>query len=546
VALSILTNVASLSAGRHAHTSDLGLQRAVQRLSSGLRINSAADDAAGLAITERMTSAIRGADQSKRNINDSISFLQVADGVMANVIQTLQRLRELAVQAANASYSTADRAALQQEAGQLLEGITASVNQTNFNGENVFSTSTASIGGDPHKRALVDRLRLGWLNEAERMIRQYYGILGDGASLNIDVDTFTDGPSNVLAMVSGLVAGDGTVFNLQMRFDMADFAPPDLSSDRVVAHELVHAVMDRTMNMAALPQWFVEGTAELIHGADERLAWAIAGSSVAAVVNSVGGGFSYEGSYAASRYLHDRLKALGVDGGIKGLMQYLDQNQAANLDTALNAVTGGTYATAAAFVADWTANGANYITTEMNLTNGDTGGIGGFDADGGPVRGSVDVVNDTNAYSDVLDGFAEQFPTFGGTTGTKRYDLQIGDNVGDTMTVEVAALNATALGISDFNLLGPAGLNIMHVDQALEFVARQRANVGASISRLESVVNTLATRVENLSASRSRIQDADYATETVVLTKAMILRDAATAMIAQANATPQMVLSLLR
>jgi flagellin len=303
--------------------------------------------------------------------------------------------------------------------------------------------------------------------------------------------------------------------------------------------------MARTMNMAALPQWFVEGTAELIHGADDRLATAVAGIGAAAVVNSVGGGFSYEGSYAASRYLHDRLKALGVAGGMKGLMQYLDQNQAATLDTALNAVTGGTYANTAAFVADWTANGVNYINTQMNLANADTGAIGNFDADGGPMRGPTDVVSDAATYPYVLDGFAETFPYYG-TTATKRYQLQIGENIGDTMTVELGALNASALGISDFNLLGPAGLNLMHVDQALEYVTNQRANVGASMSRLESAVNTLSSRVENLSASRSRIQDADYAIETAALTKAMILRDAATAMIAQANATPQMVLSLLR
>jgi flagellin len=303
--------------------------------------------------------------------------------------------------------------------------------------------------------------------------------------------------------------------------------------------------MARTMNMTALPQWFIEGTAELIHGADERLAGAVAGIGAAAVVNSVGGGFSYEGSYVASRYLHDQLKALGVAGGIKALMQYLDQNQAANLDTALNAVTGGTYATTAAFVADFTANGVNYINTQMNLTNGDTGAIGNFDADGGPMRASADVIDDTVAYPDVLDGFAERFPTYG-TTGTKRYQLQIGENIGDMLTVELAALNASALGISDFNLLGPAGFNIMHVDQALEFVTNQRANVGASIARLESALNTVSTRVENLSASRSRIQDADYAIETVELTKSMILRNAATAMLAQANAAPRMVLSLLR
>jgi flagellin len=283
----------------------------------------------------------------------------------------------------------------------------------------------------------------------------------------------------------------------------------------------------------------------LIHGADERLAGAIGGGGVAAVVTSVGSGFSYEGSYAASRYLHHQLKEMGVSGGIKGVMQYLDQNQAADLDDALNAVTAGVYADAAAFVADFTANGATYITTEMNLTNSDTGAIGGFDADGGAVRSSADVISDASTAS-ILDGFDERFSTIGGTTGTKRYTLQIGENMGDTMNVDLSALNASALGIADFDLEGLAGFNIMHADEALEFVNRQRASVGASMSRLESIANTLTSRSENLSASRSRIQDADYAKETAALTKTMILQQSATAMVAQANAVPRVILSLLK
>jgi flagellin len=544
--LTIATNVSSLTATRNASASESALARSLQRLSSGLRVNSAADDAAGLAIAGRMTTQIRGADQSKRNVNDSISLLQVADGVMANVVTSLQRLRELAVQAGNATNSATDRAALQQEAGQLIAGITASASQASFNGQPLFSSSVASIGGDPDKRLLLDRLRIGWYDEAEKRIETYYGLEADGASLNVDVDGFTDGPFNVLAFVQGLVNGDGTLGNLRMAFDMQDFAPPNTSSDRVVAHELTHAVMMRTMNFASLPQWFVEGTAELIPGADERLAGAVAGIGAAAVVASVGGGFSYEGSYVASRYLHDRLKALCVDGGIKGLMQYLDNNQAATLDTVLNAVTGGVYANTAAFVADFSANGVNFITTKMNLTNADTGGIGGLDADGGPVLTSAGVISDTNQYAEVLDAFAENFPTLGGTTGTKSYLMQIGEKVGDTMSVDLAAMNASALGLDGFDLQGLSGFNILHVDQALDFVLEQRANVGASISRLDSVSNTLTAQSENLSASRSRIADADYAVETASLTKAMILQRSAIAIVAQANATPQMVLSLLK
>lgn len=434
MALTITPNFSALSAQRHASSTETAVQRSIQRLSTGMRINGATDDAAGLAISERMTASIRSSDQSKRNVNDSVSLLQVADGVIAGLIDRLQRLRELAVQSGNASYGAADKAALQQEANKLLEGITADADGAKFNGEALFSNSTYSIGGDENKRALLDRLKIGWLNEAENLIRTYFGIEGDGRPLTIGLDN-SDGASGVLAYVEGLVAADGSWYNLHMQFDMADFGPPNLSSDRIVAHELAHAVMARTMNFSALPNWFREGTAELIHGADERLAAGIAGSSVAAVVATVGGGFSYESAYAASRYLHSELKGMGVEGGIKAVMQYLDQDQTADLDDALNAVTGGVYATNAAFVADFSANGADYITNEMNLTNADTGAIGGFDADGGAVRSSDFVIDDFTAYPDVLDGFDERFPTLGGTTLTKQYVLQVGENVNDTVSV---------------------------------------------------------------------------------------------------------------
>lgn len=522
------------------------MQRSVQRLSTGLRINGAADDAAGLAISERMTASIRSSDQSKRNVNDAVSLLQVADGVMTSLVDRLQRLREIAVQSGNATYGAGDKAALQHEADQLLAGITADANSAQFNGEALFSDSTHSIGGDANKRALLDRLKIGWLNEAENLIRTYFGIEGDGAPLTIGLDN-SDGASGVLAYVEGLVGGNGSWYNLHMQFDMVDFSPVNLTHDRIVAHELAHAVMARAMNFSALPNWFREGTAELIHGADERLAGAVAGSGVAAVVATVtGGGFSYESAYAASRYLHAELKEMGLDGGIKGVMQYLDANQAANLDDALAAVTGGVYADTADFVADFGANGANYITNEMNLTNTDTGAIGGFDADGGAVRTSTLVIDDSTAYPSVLDGFDERFPTIGGTTGTKQYVLQVGENVGDTLTVGLSALNASALGLAEFDLEAIPALNIMHLDEALQFVNTQRASVGASMSRLDSIAATLTTKSENVSAARSRVRDADYAEETAVLSRTMILREAATSMMAQANASPQMVLSLLR
>jgi flagellin len=554
MSLTINTNVLSLGAQRDASARSKELARAVERLSSGLRINRASDDAAGYVISERMASGLRGMSQATRNISDAGSMLQVADSAMTQVTDSLQRLRELAVQAGNGSYTDSDRASLQQEAVQLLGHINQVGSQTAFNGEAIFSQDRTSIGGDEKKRAVIDGLRTGWLSSAEKLVKQYYGIEADGVSMTINLDT-TDGAWNVLASVSGTVSGGSGKYNdIHLNIDMADFGSGStadggsapLFNDRVIAHEMVHAVMSRATGFQ-FPQWFTEGTAELIQGADERLKAAIAGGGVAAVVASVAGTFTYEGGYAASRYMHAKLKELGVDGGMKGIMQYLNQNQGAGLDQALNAVSGGVYADTNAFVADFSANGAAFITTQMDLNNADTGAIGGLDADGGPSRSARDVVSDVGERSaaNPTAGFDEIFPTIGGYSGTRRVQVMVGARPEDMIELNFSAMNAQALGLADLDLARSA-VAILHIDQALEFVTQQRALAGASSSRLDVAAAAVSRGSEDLSAARSRVRDADYAAETTALTRTKILQQAATAMLSQANSQPRAVLQLLR
>jgi flagellin len=492
--------------------------------------------------------------QATRNINDAASMLQVADSAMAQVTDSLQRLRELAVEAGNGSFTDSDRATLQQEAVQLLGHITQLGTQSAFNGEAVFAQDGTSIGGDAKKRAVIDGLKTGWLSSAESLVKKYYGIEADGVSMTINLDD-TDGPANVLASVSGTVGGGSGKFNdIHLNLDMADFGTgttadggsAPLFNDRVIAHEMVHAVMSRATDFQ-FPQWFTEGTAELIQGADERLKAAIAGGGVAAVVASVAGSFTYEGGYAASRYMHDKLKGMGVDGGMKGIMQYLNQHQGSSLDQALNAVTNGVYADTSAFVADFSANGAAFITGKMDLNNADTGAIGGLDADGGPSRNAKDVVNDVGERSaaDPTAGFKEIFPTIGGYSGTRRVQVQAGARPEDMIELTFSAMNASALGLADLDLTRSA-VAILHIDQALEFVNQQRVVAGASSSRLDVAATALSRGSENLTAARSRVRDADFAAEATALTRNQILQQAAEAMLSQANSRPQAVLQLLR
>jgi flagellin len=191
-------------------------------MASGLRINSAADDAAGQAIASRMRSSVDGLGQARRNINDAASMLQVADGALSTIGDSLQRLRELAVAAGNGSYGERDRAMLQTEGDQILARITTVGNDAAFAGKPIFrSDGSDSPPADTRRKAVLDALQAGWLGSAENLVEQYYGLTGDGATLAINLDA-TDGKGGVLASVdaSGAPGSD-----LQLNVDMADFDP---------------------------------------------------------------------------------------------------------------------------------------------------------------------------------------------------------------------------------------------------------------------------------------------------------------------------------
>ena len=552
MSLSINNNSLSLNAQRQfaEHSTEVG--KLISRLTSGARIGGASDDAAGQAVSARMSANVKGMSQAMRNINDATSMLQVADGAMANISDSLQRLRELAVASGNGSYGDRDRNTLQAEANQILRQISDVGNQTAFNGQSVFAQDTTSIGGDSAIRNVLDGLKSGWLGAAEDLIQQYYGIQGRGATITVNL-TDSDGPSNVLASVSG----NGGAMSLNL--DMADFggaASPDgggapMYSDRIVAHEMTHAVMlSATSFNFNGASWFTEGTAEMIHGADERLRGDIANAGgVANLVAGFQSSFRYSGGYAATRYLHDQLKSAGVEGGIKGLMQYMSNNAGSDLSTALNAVSDGEYADVAAFESDFLANGASYIATRMDLNNEDTGAIGGFDADGGAVRSATGVMQDVAATSPdkPLRNFKVIMPENGGHTGVKRVQVQAGAGASsnDLIELQFSAMNASALGLSDIDLKN-TGVALLRIDQAIDFVDRQRVASGASSNRLDFVASNVQTGAANLESSRSRIQDVDYASTTVQLTRAQILQQAASAMMTQANGEPRAVLALLR
>lgn len=556
--LTVNTNISSSFTRRQLESNSTALGTSLQRLSTGQRINSAKDDAAGLQISNRLTSQVRGLNVATRNANDGISLLQVAEGALQSVTDALQRIRSLGLQAMNGSNGASERAALDQEAQQLLQEINRVNETTTFAGRKVFDQGSFSVLGDLDQRAVLNSLKGFWISEGEQRVFDAFGLSADGAELEI---TFTnDSSSQTLASVSGTSGAGGKIFDQVLNVNLAYFDASTLPNggstpqytDRVIAHEMAHAVMGRTMNFAGLPSWFIEGTAEAVQGADERLAGDTAGGTNTAAIlaaftaDDVSASAGYSGGYAAVRYMHDEIKAAGGKG-IKDIMGYLQKNSGSTLDQALTNASKGAFTSLADFETKFGADIATYVAS-LDLTNADTGAIGGFDADDGNVLTAENVLLNQGTGLPGSKGFKLVEPELfnvNGVGGNAITQFQVGAEAYETIQVGFSAFSADAMALSRLDLSKTPGLAVMDIDDALAYIDRQRGYMGALQNRLESTINNLQSIAENAAASRSRILDTDFAAETSNLVSRQIIQQAAQSVLAQANQRPQAVLSLL-
>ncbi|WP_312315737.1 flagellin [Stenotrophomonas sp.] len=398
----INTNVMSLNAQRNLSTSGSSLATTIQRLSSGLRINSAKDDAAGLAISERFSTQIRGLDVAVRNANDGISLAQTAEGAMVEIGNNLQRIRELSVQSANATNSDSDREALNSEVKQLVSEIDRVSRQTNFNGTKLldgsFSGALFQVGADS----------------------------GQTIGINSIVD------SSASKLGSGFFA--------------TDYVGTALATDAAAA--------DTTYTGLQVSYTPKGGTAQTVTIADFTVK---SGQSITA---------------ATAAAINEKMDTTGVYASVKDgviTLNGIKDGQAFGVAYGGTATAGATVATAAG----------------LGLTQTSTGG-------------------------------------------------------------GVVSTTKTSVGDLDISSVAGAQRALSIVDNALKSVNSSRADMGAIQNRFTSTIANLNTTSENLSASRSRIRDTDYAKETAELTRTQILQQAGTAMLAQANQSPSSVMSLLQ
>ncbi len=474
MALVINTNVMSLNAQRNLSTSANQLATSLQRLSSGLRINSAKDDAAGLAISERLTSQINGLTVAARNANDGISLAQTAEGDLAQIGNNLQRMRELSVQSANASNSASDRAALNAEVQQLAEEIDRVAQASSFNGvkllDGSFQAQTFQVGANA---TASDQITVASITNARSSaLGAFNGFSAQNQALT------TAGTFSVNTGAGAVAVGGGASFS-------------DTKS-------LVNAINS-------------QGIQGLTAHADAAVATGtVGGAAVTASGNSTltinGIQITIAGSASAASNVSNALTAINAQSASTGVTAV---DTGAGLQ--LTAADGRNIA-----VAGFAAGGATGATLASYGLGGLTTTTASFDV-------SYVASNDVTAI------------TFGGTAVT---GLGTGANTIAQTGTAISAINVTTAD--------NARNALASIDAALSQISGARASLGATQNRFQSVVSSLQTTAENLTASRSRIQDADFAAETASMTKAQILQQAGTAMVAQANSAPQNVLSLLR
>ena len=588
--ISINTNLSSINAIRKTEGSTTSIQKSMQRLSSGLRINTAGDDAAGLAISSRFTSQIRGMDQAYRNINDGISLARTVEGAMGEVSGMLHRMRELSIQAANATLSSVDRRSSQNEVNQLVNEIGRIADTTAFNGTNVFGAEPQSailvdIDGAPtgdnvinssdplraEKEQIIENLQRSWLQQSEGIISEYFGLNAPNVQLEVFLD---DEISFATAYVSGNPGPENTTLvNLELHIDTEELISIGLdwpsTLDQLVAHEMTHAVMDATTNVVDFDKWFMEGTAEFLPGGDDRLAGVLAGTvgegaakttaDIAANIAAITGGsfsgshFDYATAYSAVSFLHDDLiNNQGMAGGVKDMMAYLSADSTRTLDDFFATTT---HTNRAGFVTAFQTDGAAFLDARIadgELANADTGAIGGLDADGGTrITSSTGTIPDVNNLTiDPLAGFIELYPTFSEQRlllrTSHQIDFQVGAESGQTIQTSLRSVHATSLGIDDIDLVDNAQKAIGKIDMAMNAINNERGKLGAIQNRMEIAAEVALIVSESASASRSRIMDTDYAMEMANFTKTQIIQQAGISVIGQANALPQLALSLLQ
>ena len=487
----INTNIMSLNSQRNLNRTQGSLQTSLQRLSSGLRINSAKDDAAGLSISERFTSQIRGLTVAARNANDGISLSQTAEGALQEVSNILQRIRELSVQSVNATNSASDRQALQLEAGQLTSELNRIAKSTEFNGQKLldgtFGTALFQVGANANQTIVA--------TTGNYKTNQY----GD---YRMQGNENTAGSVTRLAAVGTIVVtgSEGTSTLTYATTDTMKTMAESINLSTDVNGVKASAQTDIDLVFSS------SGSYQLTLSADNSAA------NAETMSFSISSATGVETLAAAAQSFNDYTAKTGVVAEVKA---------------------DGSGITLTHY------EGENITVSDTTFTNSGTVTVSGGEGLGATAgTGSRLLTNDSVAETAIGEGQItfDSNKAFSVTTTTLGEIMDAGS--GASILQQVANI--------DISSIDGGNLALSITDAAIAQVSNQRAKFGALQSRFESTIANLETAIENLSAARSRIRDTDFAVETAELTRSQILQQAGTAMLSQANQVPQNVLSLLQ
>ena len=530
MAMTINTNISSLNAQRNLNTSQSSLSTSMQRLSSGMRINSAKDDAAGLAIATRMGTQITGLNQAQRNANDGVSLAQTAEGALGTIGTNLQRIRELAVQSRNATNSSEDRSALQKEVSQLKAEIDRVADTTSFNGTKLlngsFTEQKFQVGANQGQTISVDSIanakidQLGnWASATTDAVKASVST-GQLSSLDFSKAASAAVPATAGSVTSNaaLVAGDYSAPDAAVSFDV-DGTTVTLNTNLADADAVATAIQGQLTGYTV-----VAGTGDVM----EITKVATGAASTAPVLSNWVAGVAPPAG--ANDLTNNPVSVAGAAAKPAQLASAL------TLGITMTDAAGATQTLTPALVlnTNYTGKQDELVTAIQGALDLDTNFAGKF---------KVTAEGDNGFKIEALEEGAGKIQVaVSAPTATN------GVTTGKTVAGADAIVGTNKTGFADLDISTVEGADnaILAMDAALKSVNSARADLGAMQNRFESVVSNLSVNSENLSASRSRIMDADFASETANLSRSQVLQQAGTAMVAQANQLPQGVLSLLR
>ena len=557
-------NIAAMNSNRQLGINSSGTAKSMEKLSSGFRINRAGDDAAGLTISEKMRSQVKGLNQATRNAQDGISLIQTAEGALSETHNILQRMRVLADQSSNGTNTDTDREAIQEEIKQLSAEIDRIGNTTEFNtkkllngsldGDDVARGASIATGtqgnmksaapsagwdfSDPDMApdlSVVDILKIDG-EEIEVDWGKYLNNT-DIADINADYTDTEDSTKLAAAMEKAI--------NAAIVASGKDVGPVTVTGDAAGVAGLT--ITSSTKGLDSKVD-LIKNTGNKIIDANGNEATKSLLSNIfgTGTVTATAGDAKLNNQIDTSTITSPRTPVITLDYNGTAIKLDTSGSAAGDVGTLLNTANASLKDVAAAMekeinasIAKINAEGGNLSDIKVNVTK--DGGLSFEGADG-----AISFSGDEFLLKDLgIDAKSLQDVKKAG--GDETVVLQIGANQGQTLAFAVTDVRAKALGINKVDVSTQEGAQkaISTLDTAIAAVSKERSKLGAIQNRLEHTIANLGTSAENLTASESRIRDTDMAAEMMEYTKNNILAQASQSMLAQANQRPQSVLQLL-